>query len=199
VHFRIALAILVLGRRWRGDQRSIHDGAFTHHQAFLGQMSVDRIEDLPRQRVCFQQVAELQQRRRVRRRLAAQVNANESADGLAVVDRVLDAFVRQPKALLGNVHAQHAHQSDRRAPGAFDLGIERLDQLVQLAPRRHAVDFGQEAVAPREFLLGGVFEVGEALLHGRRWGNERAAIVSVRRAAVNGSRRINQRFPNHLI
>jgi len=34
---------------------------------------------------------------------------------------------------------------------------------MQLAPRRYAVDLGQEPVAPRQFLLGGVFKVGEAL------------------------------------
>ena len=45
--------------------------------------------------------------------------------------------------------------------------IERLDQLMQLAPRCHAVDLREKTVAPRQLFLGGVFEVGEALLHGR--------------------------------
>ena len=167
VHFRIALAIPVLRRRRRGDQRGVDDGSFAHHQAFLGQVPVDGIEDLARKPVGFQEVPELQQRRRVRRRLAAQVNSDEGADGLAVIDRIFNAFVRQAKALLGHVHAQHARQSDRRAASAFDLRIERLNNLVQFAPRRHAVDLGQEAVAPRQLLLGGVFEVGKALLHDR--------------------------------
>ena len=70
VHFRITLAILVLGRRWRGDQRGVDDGAFAHHQAFLGQVPVDRVEDLARQPVGLKQVAELRQGRRVRRRFA---------------------------------------------------------------------------------------------------------------------------------
>lgn len=69
------------------------------------------------------------------------------------------------KVLLGDVHAQHALQPDRRSPGALDRRIERLDQFVQPAPRRHAVDLGQEVVAPRRLLLGGVFKVGKALLH----------------------------------
>jgi hypothetical protein len=46
---------------------------------------------------------------------------------LAVVDRVFDTFVRQAKALLGHVHAQHARQSDRWPAGALDRWIERLD------------------------------------------------------------------------
>ena len=130
-------------------------------------MPVDRVEDLARQAVGLKQVAELQQGRRVRRRFAAQVDADESTNGLAVVDRVFDTFVRQTKALLGYVHAQHARQSNRWPAGTFDLRIERLDGFMQLAPRRYAVDLGQEPVAPRQFLLGGVFKVGEALLHGR--------------------------------
>ena len=72
---------------------------------------------------------------------------------MAVVDRVFDAFVKQAKALLSYIHAQHARQSIRWPTGAFDLWIERLDQFVQLAPRRHAVDLGQEAVAPRQLFL----------------------------------------------
>ena len=81
MHFRIALA--VLGRRWRGDQRSVDDSAFAHHQAFLGQVPVNRVEDLARQPLGFKQVAELQQGRRVRRRFAAQVDADESTMQLA--------------------------------------------------------------------------------------------------------------------
>ena len=110
-------------------------------------------------------MAELQQGGCVRSRLAAQIDANNGASGLAVVDRVFDAFVRQAELLLGHINAQHARQSDQWPAGAFDLRIERLDQFVQLAPRRHAVDLGQEAVAPRQLFLGGVLKVGKTLLH----------------------------------
>lgn len=79
--------------------------------------------------------------------------------------RALNGFVRGTKALLGHVHAQHARQPDRRVTNALDLRLERLDLFMQLAPRRHTVDLGQEAVAPRQLFLGGVFKVGEGLLH----------------------------------
>lgn len=141
--------------------------AFAHYQALLGEVSVDRVEDLARQPFGFKQVAELQQGRRVRRRLAAQINTDKGANRLAVVDRVFDAFVRQTKALLGHVHAQHTSEPDRWPTGAFDLRIERFDGLMQLTPRGHAVDLSEEAVAPRQLLLGGVFKVGKALLRGR--------------------------------
>lgn len=98
----------------------------------------DRAGDLARQPTGFQQMAALEQGR----------------------------CVQQAKAVLGHVYAQHVQQPDRRVPCAFDLRIEGRDQLVQLAPRRHAVDFSQDAT--RQFLLGSLFEVGEALLLGRR-------------------------------
>ena len=167
MHLWIKLAVFVFGRRRGGDQHGGDDGAFAHHQTLLGQVPIDRIEYLARQPVGFKQVAELQQGRCVWSRLAAQIDANKGTNGLAVVDRVFNAFVRQTKALLGNVHAQHARQPNRWPAGAFDLRIERLDQFVQPAPRLHAVDLDQEAVAPRQLLLGGVSKVGKALLHGR--------------------------------
>ena len=97
VHLGIALAVLVLRRRRRGDQRGVDDGAFAHHQALLGEVSVDRVENLARESFGFKQVAELQQGRRVRRRLPAQINADKGANGLAVIDRVFDAFIDKPK------------------------------------------------------------------------------------------------------
>lgn len=75
------------------------------------------------------------------------------------------------------------------------LGIVWLDQLVQLAPRRGAVDLGEEPVTSRQLLLGGVFEVGEASLHDRQGSDELAGIVSGCGQRWNRCRRINQRFP----
>ena len=126
----------------------------------------------------LQQPAAFKERRRVWRRLAIEVDADERTNRLAVVDYVFDAFVRQAKALLRNVHAQHARQSDRRAASAFDLRIKRLDQLMQLRPRRDTVDLREEAVAPCQLLFGGVLEVGKALLHNQMDGGRDAIIVA---------------------
>lgn len=71
-----------------------------------------------------------------------------------------------------------------------------LDQLVQLSSRRHAIDLVEETVAPSQLLLGGVLEVGKAVLHDRLVTGERAAIVSVRVGWWNARRRINQRLPS---
>lgn len=61
-HLGITLTILVLGRMCRGDRRRVDNGPFAHHQTFLSQMSVNRIEDLPSQAIGFQQMAKLEQR-----------------------------------------------------------------------------------------------------------------------------------------
>lgn len=112
VHFRIAPLVTALGRRRCRDQGRVDDSPFAHHQAFAGQVPVDLIEDPPRLVVFLEQATELEQRRRVRRRLVRQVDADKAANGLAIVDRVLDAFVRQAEALLRDVHAQHPFQAD---------------------------------------------------------------------------------------
>jgi len=39
----------------------VNNGGFAHHQPVLGQMSVDGVEDLPRQLPRFQQLPELEQ------------------------------------------------------------------------------------------------------------------------------------------
>lgn len=68
-------------------------------------MFVDRLEDLVRQAVGFQLVAEFQQGCRIRHRLAVRINADKGVNELTVVDRVFYAFVPQVEALLGHVHA----------------------------------------------------------------------------------------------
>jgi hypothetical protein len=96
-------------------------GRFAHHQTLFGEVSVDRIEYLARQNFCFEQVTKFEQLRRVWRRLAAQIDADGSANGLAAVDRIFNAFVRQTEALLGHIRPQHSRQHDRWTTGAFDL------------------------------------------------------------------------------
>ena len=105
---------------------------------------------------------------RVERGLPVEVDTDETTNRLAVIDRTLNAFVRQAKALLGHVHAQHACQANRRTASTLDLRIKRFNLLMQLAPRRGIVDLRKKAVAPRQLLLVGILEVGEALLHYRQ-------------------------------
>ncbi len=148
-----------------------------HHQSLRCQVRIDRFENLRRQSLRFQQMAELEQRRRVRCALAIEVDTDKSANRLAVVDGVFNAFIGQTEALLGHVHAQHSGQANWRTTWAGNLRVVRLDQLVQLAPRRGHIDLGEEAVAARQLLLGCVLKVGKALLHDR-WQTGNVALLS---------------------
>jgi hypothetical protein len=92
----------------RGDQRRVNNGQLAHHPTLFGQVSIDRSEDLTSQFFGLAQVSKLEQRRRVWSRLAGQIDANENSIGLAVVDCMSNAFLRQAETLLGYIHAQHA-------------------------------------------------------------------------------------------
>ena len=82
--------------------------SLVHNQSFAGQMNVDFIENPTRQVVRLQHPTELQQHRRVQHRFVRQIEADESANRLAGVDRIFDSLVRHTEAPLGNVHSQHA-------------------------------------------------------------------------------------------
>jgi len=112
----------------------------------------------------FEQAAELEQGGGIRRGFARQVDADEAAYGLAVVDRVLGAFIRQTEALLRHVHAQHPQHTDRWPATAFALGIVRFNHRDQVGPRRHRFDIRQKPVAPRPLLFASVFKVGKTRL-----------------------------------
>ena len=165
-HRRIALLLTALDRGRRRNQGSIDDGAFTQEQAFLGQVGVDRIEDHSRQLMRLQQTPKPQQCRCIRRRFARQIDTDETANRLAVVERILGPFVRQAKALLRHVQPQHALEPHGRA-----APLERFEFLEQARPERQRFQVGEEAIPASDALLGGVFQFGEGCLHeadGRR-------------------------------
>lgn len=166
VHFTVRVNCIatrrtILRGRWSRDQRGIDDSPFAHHQTLLGEMTVDGVEDILGQPIGLKPMPKFQQCRRVRRGLSVEVDADETTNGLAIVDRVLDAFIRQTKASLGHVHAQHARQANRRTARALDLRIKPFDFLMQLAPRRGLVDLCKKAVTPRQLLFVDVLEVGK--------------------------------------
>jgi hypothetical protein len=96
---------------------------------------------------------------------SVQIDPNESANRLAVVDRIFNAFVGQPKALLGDVHAQHPMHTDREPTAALALGIERFNLGYQCQPRRHLLNLTQNPVASRNPLLGHIFKIRKTRLH----------------------------------
>jgi hypothetical protein len=109
VHFRIALFVLVLGRWWCGDQGGIDNGPVTHRQTLGSQMRIDRLKDLAGQVMRFLQVSCgtcLTWSRRAP--CPVRINADNVQKCLTIVDRILNAFVGQTEASLGDVHVQHA-------------------------------------------------------------------------------------------
>jgi hypothetical protein len=121
-------------------------------------------EDRRSELLVLQLAAELQQRRGVGHLLARQVDADELAHGLAVVDGILQALVAQAVPLLQEVHAQHARHTDRRAAHPAALGVVRFDQRFKPRPGNHAFHLAEELLAPRLALLACVLQAGKAAL-----------------------------------
>lgn len=48
-----------------------------------------------------------------------------------VVDRIFDAFIKEPKALLGDGHAQHPLPTNRRMFALAALRVKRLELRAQ--------------------------------------------------------------------
>lgn len=168
VHFRITLAVFVL-RRWRRrDERSVNDVPFTHGQPLACKVSLDLVEDAASQLILFEQAAELQQRRRIGRRIMREVDTHKITNRDDVVIRIFDPFVGQPETLLGDVHAQHALKANGRTTTAIAFRIVRQQQCGnQRWPRCRCLDLRQETLTPRLLLLAGKLDVRKAGLFHR--------------------------------
>jgi hypothetical protein len=153
----------VLGRRRGGDDGGIDDCSLAHQQAALLQHRPDLVEQRPGQIVLLQPMAEVQHRRCVRNRRHRQVDPGKAAQRLAVVERVLQGLVGQPVPLLQKVEPEHPLQTDRR-PAALALRVERPQTIDQTRPWHHLLHLAQKLVAPRLFLLAGVFRLRKAPL-----------------------------------
>lgn len=90
----------------------------------------------------FEQLPELEQRRCIRNGLTRQIDADEAADRLAIVDSVFDSFIRQPEAQLCSVPPPRAFQPVRLTTVAFSLRIERFEFGHQRRSWRYCLDLG---------------------------------------------------------
>ena len=107
VHFRITLSFLVLSGRCGVDNGCIHNGATSHHKPCLLESFLDVIEDCLTKVMLFQQMPKLQQGGRVRNLLLQEVDSYEAPHGVTIVDRILEAFIRQVEPDLKQVHPEH--------------------------------------------------------------------------------------------
>src|ERR1044071_3068878 len=92
-----------------------------------------------------------------------QVDPGKPAQGLAIVQRVLQSLVGQPIPLLQKVKPQHPLQPDRR-PAALALWIEWPQTIDQPRPRHHPLHLGQKLVPTSLLFLPGVFRLRKAPL-----------------------------------
>src|SRR6516165_7873267 len=85
VHLGIAGLVGILGRGWRSDDRRIDNRAGGHLQSLRREVPLHLVEQPPAESVRLAQVAEAAHRRLVRYRLAAEVDADETAHRLRIV------------------------------------------------------------------------------------------------------------------
>jgi hypothetical protein len=112
----------------------------------------------------IEQAAELEHRGGVGHGLTAQIDAHEAAQAGTVVQRLLTSQVSQVEPVLDEVDAQHALQTDGRAPVA-GLGVVRFDDFAQCRPRHDGIHGLKELVSPCGLA---VVLVSRALIGGHR-------------------------------
>lgn len=102
-HFRVALLRQVLGRGWGGDGCGVLQRASAQQLVARSEIGVYGGEEGFAEVVCFQPVAEVQERGGIRHAHSGQVNAGELLEGLAVAEGVFEGFVSQTIPLLEEV------------------------------------------------------------------------------------------------
>jgi hypothetical protein len=168
LHFRVTLLGLVLGGGCGGHNGGVDDSALTHEQALLGQVGVDFLEDTLGQGMLLQQMTEAQQRGRIRHALDGQIDTDEVAHGLAVVDGILQRLIGERIPLLQEVDPQHALQANRR-PASLACRVRKVGRrqcLDQPLPWHQGIHLCQESLSAGDLLLVLVLSLGERdLLH----------------------------------
>ena len=126
VHLGIALLFRVLGRTRCIDDCRIDDRVAPHDMTGFHHDAVDCFKECLVQIVLLQKPPELEQRRCIRSIFLKEINPHEFAHGIAIVDSVLNAFVRQDEPALKQIHPQHLFNSLRRT-AALSARIIRRD------------------------------------------------------------------------
>ena len=152
----------------------------------------DSREDCLRKVVPLEQMAEVEDRRLVRDRVAAEFQAGERAHRMNVVERFLRTRIGQSIPLLQAVDAQHDGKRKREPASLWTaLGIMRLDHGLELRPRHDCRHLRKERLTLSALLLGRVIQRREAQLVHRLYPRESMA-------SVCHVRRVDQRFPKAI-
>jgi hypothetical protein len=105
LHLRVALTGGVLGRRRRGNEGGIDDGAALEQQLLFFQQRAYLGKQLLGQPVLLQQVTKAQDGGLVRHQVSGQIKAGKPPHRLAVVQRVFHGRIGQVEPLLHKVDA----------------------------------------------------------------------------------------------
>ena len=142
MHLGVALALLVLCRTRRGNERRIHGTALLQQQALTAQQIIDSRQDAIGQLVFFQAVAKPQNSA-----LVGQPPTGVELGKLAVQRHVKEGFlhrrVRQAAPLLQKMRAQHCLQL-KRWPAGAPFGVVRRNERDQRGPGDNALHLRQK-------------------------------------------------------
>lgn len=161
MHLGVALAVLVLRRAWRSDQRGVHHRVRLEQQPLADEQVVKHREHFLGEFVALQQVARPQDRALVGQS-AVPAQARELPEQRHVVQRLFHRRIREREPLLHEVNAQHRLYRKRRAT-LLTFGDIRHDQLDQRRPRNHALHLREELSLARA--LGRQVQVQIGLLN----------------------------------
>ncbi len=141
VHLRVPFLLPVFGRTRRADDGGIHNRAPVYLQAVFLQVFANQLKQLLAQVVGFQQVAELENRRLVRRRLFTKVDTRKVAHRAGVVQGFFHGRVGKVEPVLEEMNPKHALKANGPATGSFGLGVEGLDDGAKFPPRDNPIHF----------------------------------------------------------
>ena len=165
MHVRVAVLVLVLGRRRCTDDGRIDDGAFAHLDPVRLEVLEHILEQGLTELVLLEQMTEPANGRLVRGGLLTQVETNEAAHRDRIIERILGGRIGQIESLLQEIDAKHHLQFARRATIASDR-IDRRNQLAELGPGDDAIHVAQELGAfGRLRVLLEAFAQGQLLTH----------------------------------
>ena len=135
------------------------------HESCLLETFLNVVEDGFSEMVFFQQVPKLQQGGRIRNLFLQEIDSYEIPHRVAVVNRILETFVRQIEPDLKQVHPEHYFDPARRT-AALPLGIVRENLVDPVSPWNNVIHFPKELFFLSDTLPSTVLHVAEGhLIH----------------------------------
>ena len=141
VHTRVPFLVPVVGRTRCADDGGINNGAFTHFQAIRFKVFANQLKQLFTQIMGFQKVPDFDNRRLVRRRLFAQVDAGKKAHCTGVVQGFFHGRIGEIEPVLKKMNPQHALQTDGPASSPLGLRVEGLDDGAKFISGNNPIHF----------------------------------------------------------